>query len=73
MSLRQLPDGGWTTSVLGVQGLHKSYGGVVALDGVDLDIRAGEICGLLGPNGAGKTTLVSIVAGCATPTRVASS
>src|SRR5205085_662314 len=49
--------------MLGVQGLCKSYGDVVALDGVDLDIAAGEICGLLGPNGAGKTTLVSIVAG----------
>jgi ABC-2 type transport system ATP-binding protein len=49
--------------VLGVQGLCKSYGDVVALDGVDLEIEAGEICGLLGPNGAGKTTLVSIVAG----------
>jgi ABC-2 type transport system ATP-binding protein len=49
--------------VLGVQGLCKSYGGLVALDGVDLGIEAGEICGLLGPNGAGKTTLVSIVAG----------
>ena len=49
--------------MLGVQGLCKAYGGVVALDGVDLNIEAGEICGLLGPNGAGKTTLVSIVAG----------
>jgi ABC-2 type transport system ATP-binding protein len=46
-----------------VRGLRKSYGDVVALDGVDLDIAAGEICGLLGPNGAGKTTLVSITAG----------
>ena len=49
--------------MLGVHGLRKSYGDVVALDGVDLDVAAGEICGLLGPNGAGKTTLVSIVAG----------
>jgi ABC-2 type transport system ATP-binding protein len=49
--------------VLEVGGLRKSYGSVRALDGVDLGVAAGEICGLLGPNGAGKTTLVSIVAG----------
>jgi ABC-2 type transport system ATP-binding protein len=49
--------------VLEVEGLRKAYGATVALDGVDLEVRAGEIVGLLGPNGAGKTTLVSIVAG----------
>lgn len=49
--------------MLGVARLSKSYGDVTALDGVDIEIAAGEICGLLGPNGAGKTTLVSIVAG----------
>ncbi|MBX3313829.1 MAG: ABC transporter ATP-binding protein [Actinobacteria bacterium] len=43
--------------------MTKRYGDHVALDGVDLDIAPGEICGLLGPNGAGKTTLVSIIAG----------
>ena len=49
--------------VLHIEELRKSYGEVVALDGVDLDVKAGEIVALLGPNGAGKTTLVSIVAG----------
>ena len=49
--------------VVQIRGLEKRYGGLVALAGVDLDIRPGEIFGLLGPNGAGKTTLISIVAG----------
>jgi ABC-type multidrug transport system ATPase subunit len=49
--------------MLSVEGLRKAYGHLTALDGVDLKIQPGEICGLLGPNGAGKTTLVSIIAG----------
>ena len=52
-----------------MQGLRKSYGDVVALDGVDLTIAAGEICALLGPNGAGKTTLVATVCGLRRPDR----
>ena len=42
-------------------------GGFTALDGVDLDIRDGEILALLGPNGAGKTTLIGVVCGIVTP------
>ena len=49
--------------MLEVRGLRKSYGEVVALAGVDLEVATGEIVALVGPNGAGKTTLVSIVAG----------
>jgi ABC-2 type transport system ATP-binding protein len=51
------------TAMLHIEGLRKSYGEVVALQGVDMDVSAGEIVSLLGPNGAGKTTIVSIVAG----------
>ena len=50
-----------------VRGVHKRYGAVEALRGVDLDVVAGEICALVGPNGAGKTSLVSIVAGLRRP------
>ena len=46
-----------------VKGLVKSYGGVPALEGVDLEIEHGEIFALLGPNGAGKTTTVEILEG----------
>ena len=53
--------------MLEIRGLRKAYGDIVALDGVDLDIAAGEVCALLGPNGAGKTTLVSVVAGLRRP------
>ena len=49
--------------VLEIEGLRKSYGRVVALDGVDLSASSGEVIGLLGPNGAGKTTMVSIICG----------
>jgi ABC-2 type transport system ATP-binding protein len=44
-------------------GLVKRYGDVVAVDGLDLDVRAGECFGLLGPNGAGKTTTIEILEG----------
>src|SRR5262250_998717 len=46
-----------------VAGLHKSYGKVVALDGLDLTVAAGEVHGFLGPNGAGKTTTIRILLG----------
>ncbi|MGN3973272.1 ABC transporter ATP-binding protein [Tsuneonella sp. SYSU-LHT278] len=50
--------------ILRIEGLTKVYpGGLKALDGVDLEIRKGEIFALLGPNGAGKTTLIGAVCG----------
>lgn len=46
-----------------VKGLKKSYGDVVAVDGLDLEMMAGECFGLIGPNGAGKTTTIEICEG----------
>ncbi|MET9769820.1 ABC transporter ATP-binding protein [Streptomyces sp. NPDC006415] len=52
-----------TELVVNVRGLRKRYGGVTALDGLDLGIRRGEVCGLLGPNGAGKSTCAGVLQG----------
>jgi ABC-2 type transport system ATP-binding protein len=55
------------SSALHVRGLRKAYRDVVAVDGIDLDVRLGECFGLLGPNGAGKTTTIEICEGLTTP------
>jgi ABC-2 type transport system ATP-binding protein len=47
--------------------VRKRYGGLLALDGLSLEARGGEILGLLGPNGAGKTTTIGIAAGLVAP------
>jgi ABC-type branched-subunit amino acid transport system ATPase component len=49
--------------VLELKGLSRHFGGVKALDGLDLTVRKGEIVGLIGPNGSGKSTTVNVVAG----------
>lgn len=49
--------------VLRCEGIERSFGGLKALKGVDLEIRRGEILGLVGPNGSGKTTMVNVVTG----------
>ncbi len=54
--------------LLEVAGLARRFGGVRALDGVDLTVRAGEIVGIIGPNGSGKTTLVNCITGFVRPT-----
>ena len=53
------------TPAIQIQQVHKRYGAVQALGGVDLEVAQGEFFGLLGPNGAGKTTLINILAGLA--------
>jgi ribose transport system ATP-binding protein len=55
-------------AILEVRGLVKEYPGVKALQGVDLDVRPGEVHCLLGPNGAGKSTLIKCVSGAVEPT-----
>ena len=54
--------------LLRVRGLKKSFRGVHALAGVDVEVRRGEILGLLGPNGSGKSTFINVVSGHYTPT-----
>jgi branched-chain amino acid transport system permease protein len=54
--------------LLRVKGLSKSFKGVRALAGVDVEVRRGEILGLLGPNGSGKSTFINVVSGHYTPT-----
>ena len=49
--------------LLQVEGLYKSFGGVVATDNLDLAVEPGEIFAVIGPNGAGKTTLIAQLAG----------
>jgi ABC-2 type transport system ATP-binding protein len=51
------------TAAIEVRGIHKRFGALEALAGIDLEIRQGEFFGLLGPNGAGKTTLINVLAG----------
>jgi ABC-type branched-subunit amino acid transport system ATPase component len=49
--------------VLELRGVARHFGGVRAVDGLDLDVRQGEIVGLIGPNGSGKSTTVNLVTG----------
>ena len=55
--------------ILECNNLTKSYGGVIALDHIDLAIDPGRIVGLLGPNGSGKTTLIKLAAGLLQPSQ----
>ncbi len=55
-------------SILEARGITKKFGGLAAVDGIDLTIRRGEILGVIGPNGAGKTTFVNCMTGLDKPT-----
>jgi len=53
--------------ILNIEGLRKSFGKFVAIDGIDLNLRSNVITSLIGPNGAGKTTLINLVTGSLRP------
>jgi branched-chain amino acid transport system ATP-binding protein len=52
---------------LEITNLHKNFGGLVAIDSVDLEIKTGETVGIIGPNGAGKTTFFNCISGIIDP------
>ena len=56
------------SELLTCRNLTKNYGGLVALNNINLKVESGKIIGLLGPNGSGKTTLIKIINGLLTPT-----
>lgn len=58
-----MPSAATETPLLRIEALSKTFGGFVALDNIDVEIRKGERFGLIGPNGSGKTTLVNCISG----------
>jgi len=61
--LPALSGGEKTTGAIELTNIALAFGGVRAIDGLDLDIRAGEVHGLIGPNGSGKTTTLNVISG----------
>ena len=54
-------------TVLAVNDLHRSFGGIRAVDGVTFDVEQAEIVGIIGPNGSGKSTLFNLLTGALKP------
>ena len=57
-----------SSSLLGVYGLYKNFGGVQAISDLNFEIAEGELLGMIGPNGSGKTTAVNLITGFVKPT-----
>lgn len=55
-------------AIIEVADVHKNFGGLAALSGVDLSVEKGKITGIIGPNGSGKTTLFNVITGIYAPT-----
>ena len=55
-------------TVLSLRGATKRFGGLVAVDAIDFDVRAGQVLGLIGPNGSGKSTTLNLISGALAPT-----
>ena len=66
---QELAENTQNSPVISMRGVSKRFGGVVALDNVDLDAYAGEVLAIVGDNGAGKSTLIKVLTGVYQPTR----
>ncbi|MCW5700155.1 MAG: ATP-binding cassette domain-containing protein, partial [Rhodospirillales bacterium] len=56
-------------TILHIEGLHKSFGNVAAIEDLNFDVQSNTIHSIIGPNGAGKTTLFNLITGIYRPTR----
>src|SRR5215831_3784462 len=63
-----MTDNRTSTPILSLRGIGKSYGAVVAVREVDLDLHAGEVLAVCGDNGAGKSSLIKVISGAEEPT-----
>jgi ABC-type branched-subunit amino acid transport system ATPase component/ABC-type branched-subunit amino acid transport system permease subunit len=65
--LSELLDHGSASETIALRGVALAFGGVRAIDGLDLEIRPGQVHGLIGPNGSGKTTTLNVISGYNSP------